>query len=218
MKAHMPETFSPELVFVDGENFSRLDIAGLSGRFDGAHCLLYQTTAAAKKRGYPGFEHVVVPHIGKESVDKCIAMDAVAAWYEGVRRVAIASNDRDYGATALHLKAKFPALQLMLVCDPARVSRSYMERLTACAIKVAPVAENEDVDLFAAQVIEVIYGLERQKTLNLAVLGNALRRRGVDYGRLANELERRNLARRTGRYHVEITDATREAVDRLRGL
>lgn len=177
-----------DVVFVDGENLSRLEVATLCSRFGETSKYIYQTEAAAKKSGYPGFHHVVVPHIGKESVDKVIAMDAVVAWHRGAKKICIVSNDRDFGATALHLKRRFPRLGIMLLCDPRLVSAQYIDELTRFKIDVQPISESPKVDEFAAQVLEVIYELARGDTLSLAELGAQLKARGIEYKHLKKSL------------------------------
>lgn len=188
-------TLSPDAVFVDGENLSRLDIATLSGRFNASRKHLYQTERAARKSGYPGFEHIIVPYIGKESVDKAIAMDAVLALREGARRICIVSNDKDYGATALHLKYRFPNLHITLMCDPAKVSKQYIKELRSNRVHVEPISESRSIDAFAAQVLEVVYELGRQDKLSLAELGAALRARGIEYKKLKRTLIDHNVVK-----------------------
>lgn len=186
-------TLAPDAVFVDGENLSRLDIASLSGRFNASEKKLYQTERAARKSGYPGFEHVIVPYIGKESVDKAIAMDIVMAWHQGAKRICIASNDYDYGATALHLKFRFPKMHITMVCDPARVSRQYIQSLRKQGILVESLSESCEIDAFAARILEVVYELGRRDTLSLAELGAELRARGIEYKKLSKTLAAHNV-------------------------
>jgi len=212
-------TLAFDVVFIDGENISRLDIASLAGRFNGAEKLLYQSECAARKKGYPGFEHVIVPHVGKESVDKVIGMDIVDHWHRGSKRVCIVSNDRDYGATAIHLKYRYPGMHITLLCDPAKVSRQYIEELRRQHIRVEPISEDPDMDRFACQVLETIYHLGRSGKLDLTELGIELRARGVEYKKLKKELIKHNVAKNTpcdpSDNHVELSEAAEEAIRRL---
>lgn len=183
-----------DIMFVDGENMSRKDIACLAFETqDIPKRLIYQSDAAAKKAGYPGFEHVVVPRIGKESVDKNIAMDAVSAWYNGARSIVLVSNDKDYGATALHLKARFPDISITVVYDETRVSARYIDELKRRNVATASLTEDVDLDDFACQVLDVIHELGYKNELNLARLGIELRTKGIEYGRLKNELVKHGL-------------------------
>lgn len=188
-------TLTPDAVFVDGENLSRLDIATLTSRFKASIKHIYQTDRAARKSGYPGFEHIVVPYIGKESVDKVIAMDAILALREGAKRICIVSNDKDYGATALHLKYRYPQVHITLMCDPAKVSKQYIKELRANRVNVEPISESRDIDVFAAQVLEVVYELGRQDKLSLAELGAQLRARGIEYKKLKKALIEHNVVK-----------------------
>lgn len=212
-------SLTPDVVFIDGENISRLDIASLSGRFEEAARLLYQSECAARKKGYPGFEHVIVPHIGKESVDKVIGMDIVEHWHRGARRICIVSNDRDYGATAIHLKYRYPGMHITLLCDPSKVSQQYMDELRRHHVKVEPISEDPDLDLFACQVLETIYHLGRSGKLDLTELGIELRARGIEYKKLKKELIRHNVAKNVpcdpSDNHIELSDAAEAAIRKL---
>lgn len=178
-----------EALFVDGENVSRLDIACVTDA--SSHIprrYIYQTDAAAKRSGYPGFEHVIIQRIGKESVDKAIAMDIVHAWHTGVRKIAVMSNDYDYGATALHLKARHPEMQVTLICDESKVSAQYLRALRRHRVRIEPLTTNVQLDEFACSVIEAIHELARRNQLNLPMLGMELKRRGIEYKNLKREL------------------------------
>lgn len=183
------ESQGPLTIFVDGENISRKEIASLNCRFpSSARKMIYQSDRAARKQGYPGYEHRVIPWIGKESVDKVIAMDAVAAYFHGVRRIYLVSNDHDYGATALHLKNQFKDLDIGLICDPCRVHTNYIRQMKKAGIRVEATSADVNLDEFACKVLEVIHELWHRGTLNLSRLGDELRRRGIEYKNLRKEL------------------------------
>lgn len=186
---------SGDIMFVDGENMSKLDIACIAYETQKIpKRLIYQTEAAARKSGYPGFEHVIIPRLGKESVDKSIAMDAVTAWHEGARSIVLVSNDRDYGATALHLKMRHPEIQITLVCDESRVSMRYMNELKNRGVQVVSLVDSKPLDDFACSVIEVIHELDCKEELSLSRLGQVLRERGIEYRHLKEDLIKHRVA------------------------
>lgn len=214
-KRVMQEKISGDVMFVDGENVSRLDIACLAFETKGVpKRYIYQTEAAAKKNGYPGFEHVVTPRLGKETVDKSIAMDAVTAWHQGAKSIILVSNDRDYGATALHLKMRYPEIKITLVCDESRVSSRYMEELKSRQINVVSIVDNEPLDDFACQVIEVIHELDKRDQLSLARLGQVLRERGIEYKKLKQDLIKHRVAapRVSGDGEVTLSAAAKRTI------
>lgn len=178
-----------QAVYIDGENISKIDVACLYGRFPvDAVKFIYQSKNVAKKRGYPGFEHVIVPNIGKESVDKVIGMDIVAGYFSGFRHFAIVSNDHDFGATALHLIDRYPDAHMHIICDPARVSGKFVAEMKNGGISVSSISESDALDEFACRVVEVIHDLYHAGRLTLPRLGVELRNRGVSYENLKKDL------------------------------
>ena len=195
------------IVFVDGENISSLDIAYVNGLFTSQPKFIYQTDRACRKRGYPGYVHVIPPRIGKETVDKIIAMDVVDAYHtKACRAVVLVSNDRDFGATAIHLKSRYPDLDITILCDPAKISASYAQHVARADIHMRFLeGEDQALDEFACQVIEVIRELYLQDRLDLPALGAMLRERGVEYKKLKRDLIQHGVIEPGGNFNVVLT-------------
>lgn len=207
----MPKRIETDILYVDGDNLSRLDIRGMNAYIVGAPVKRVYQLEGTAGRAYKGYEQILVPHVGKESVDKVIGMDIVADYFQGVRRVAIASNDRDYVATALHLKAKFHDLHISLVCDPQRAKTEHIRRLARENITMVPLSGSQSVYQFTCQVVEIIHQLAAENRLTMPILGAEMRARGIEYTHLKRDLVRQNiLTPDSDTDHVEVTDVIKQ--------
>ena len=187
---------SMDALFVDGENFGILAIAAMEVVTRHIpHRLVYQGAHIARPHAYPGFELVSVEHIGKEAVDRAITIDATRAADRGARHIALVSNDRDYGATAVHLAQRCPGLRLSIIVDPSRVQVGYLKELKAHGIDVVDITGGEPVDEFSQKVMQAIRHLHHTGQLSLSRLGALLKERGVEYeAPLKQTLIRKNIA------------------------
>lgn len=129
-----------DAVLVDGDNVSRVEVMMLRDAFHDTPIRKFFGGAHQIGWGwFAGMEFVAVPKLGKESVDRAVAMETVRLYIQhNVRSMLLVSHDMDYGDTALHLKSMFDDLQVTIAANPRRVSQEYQETLQDSGVGYQP--------------------------------------------------------------------------------
>lgn len=133
----------PLAVLVDGENMSLTEVMLLQaqGLWDNARIKRHYIGDNQFPASLPAnFEDVRVTHVGKESVDKAIAMDVVRYYFElGIRQYWFVSNDMDYADTATHIIRTFPDVDVTIAANPLRTSHKYGAYLAKHGLHYHPI-------------------------------------------------------------------------------
>lgn len=136
----MSASFQYDAVLVDGDNVSRVEVMLLRNAFHDTPIRKFFGGANQASWGwFGGMEFVAVPKLGKESVDRAVAMESVRLYLQhNVRTLLLVSHDMDYGDTALHLKSMFPDFDITVAASPLRVSQEYQNTLRENSIHYQP--------------------------------------------------------------------------------
>ena len=133
-------SFQYDAVLVDGDNVSRVEVMMLRHAFHDTPIRKFFGGANHINWGwFGGMEFVAVPKMGKESVDRAVAMEAVRLYLQNdVRSLMLVSHDMDYGDTAVHLKSMFGDMDITIAANPSRVGHEYQEKLQECGVHYEP--------------------------------------------------------------------------------
>lgn len=155
----MSASFQYDAVLVDGDNVSRVEVMLLRNAFHDTPIRKFFGGACQLNWGwFGGMEFVPVPKIGKESVDRAVAMEAVRLYLQNdVRTLLLVSHDMDYGDTALHLKSMFPDFDITIAASPRRVGLEYQNTLRENDIHYQPLFDIQRPALMAK-----LFGLHQQ--------------------------------------------------------
>lgn len=155
----MSASFQYDAVLVDGDNVSRVEVMLLRNAFHDTPIRKFFGGACQSNWGwFGGMEFVPVPKIGKESVDRAVAMEAVRLYLQNdVRTLLLVSHDMDYGDTALHLKSMFPDFDITIAASPSRVGVEYQNTLRDNDIHYQPL-----FDLQRPALMAKLFGLHQQ--------------------------------------------------------
>lgn len=151
-------------VFVDGENMSLTEVMLLQaqGLWDNAMIKRHYVGDNQFPASLPAnFEDIRVTHVGKESVDKAIAMDVVRYYFElGIRNFWFVSNDMDYADTATHIQRTFPDVNVTIAANPLRTGYRYGSYLAKHGLHYHPI-KSAHQEALLTKVNEVINELEQ---------------------------------------------------------
>lgn len=151
-------------VFVDGENMSLTEVMLLQaqGLWDKAMIKRHYVGDNQFPASLPAnFEDIRVTHVGKESVDKAIAMDVVRYYFElGIRNFWFVSNDMDYADTATHIQRTFPDVNVTIAANPLRTGYRYGSYLAKHGLHYHPI-KSAHQEALLTKVNEVINELEQ---------------------------------------------------------
>lgn len=163
MKKPENNNLEPLAVFVDGENMSLTEVMLLQaqGLWDKAMIKRHYVGDNQFPASLPAnFDDIRVTHVGKESVDKAIAMDVVRYYFElGIRKYWFVSNDMDYADTATHIIRTFPDVEVTIAANPLRTSHRYGAYLARHGLNYHPIKSAHQEHLLS-KVNEVINDLE----------------------------------------------------------
>lgn len=136
---------------VDGDNVSRVEVMMLRDAFHDTPIRKFFGGAQQVGWGwFAGMEFVPVPKLGKESVDRAVAMETVRLYLQNnVRSILLVSHDMDYGDTALHLRSMFDDLHVTIAANPRRVSQEYQETLQENGVGYQPLFDLQQPLLMA---------------------------------------------------------------------
>lgn len=200
-----PRTHSA--VLVDGENVSRLDLMLLNDDICEHAVRRYYTTftmrpAKLECTWYP-FELVQTPRIGKESVDRIVAMEMVDLVYQGVTNFFLVSNDYDFGDTAAHFKRMYPDLNVTIVADPSRISDEYPGKLDEAGVGFMEFSDQMVADL-AMRAVSLLREHTRGYRVSLHEVARVFREYGFPFqrGTLTRVVSGLGLEVEDGKVHV----------------
>lgn len=204
----MPDRpFPTTAVLVDGENVSRLDLMLLHDEICERGVRRYYTTVTVRPAKlealrYP-FELIQTPRIGKESVDRVVAMEMVDLAYQGVTDFYLVSNDYDFGDTAAHFKRMYPGVNVTIVADPTRISEEYPGKLKDAGVGLMESMDQPVAEL-AIQALSLLREHTRGHRVPLAWVGRVFREYGFPFhkGALAQDVERLGFRVDDGKVHV----------------
>ena len=165
-------------VLVDGDNVSRVEVMMLRHAFHDTPIRKFFGGANQVNWGwFGGMEFVPVPKMGKESVDRAVAMESVRLYLQhDVRCLLLVSHDMDYGDTALHLKSMFSDLDITIAANPSRVGIEYQEKLQDNAIHYQPLFDLQRPALMARmfELHQQLAALHPQGLVRIEEMGSAL--------------------------------------------
>ena len=178
IKTHNPEQNdrSKLAIFIDGENMSLTEVMLLQaqGLWENAKVKRHYVGDNQFPASLPAdFEDIRVTHVGKESIDKAIAMDTVRFYFEsGLREFWFVSNDMDYADTATHILRTFSDVEITIAANPLRTSHRYGSYLSKHGLHYHPI-KSEHQEHLLMKVNEVINELEKDgkklDMLNLSI-------------------------------------------------
>lgn len=190
-------------VLVDGENVSRVDLMLLDDSICRNALRRYYTAVSERPvkldcAWYP-FELVQIPRIGKESVDRVVAMEMVDLAHGGIDLFYLVSNDYDFGDTAAHFKRMFPKVDVVIVADPARISADYPQKLAEQNIGFVEFSDEMIQDL-AMKAMSLLSAHVRGNSISLHTVARVFREHGFPFqkGSLGKDLQRMGFALRDG--------------------
>lgn len=151
---------------------------------------------------YP-FELVQTPRIGKESVDRVVAMEMVDLAYQGVTDFYLVSNDYDFGDTAAHFKRMYPGVNVTIVADPTRISEEYPGKLEGAGVGIME-SSDPAVSELAIRALSLLREHTRGYRVPLAWVGKVFSEHGFPFhrGALAKDVERMGFRVEDGKVHV----------------
>jgi hypothetical protein len=190
-----PKPFPTSAVLVDGENVSRMDLMLLTDEICKHAVRRFYTTvtvrpAKLESLRYP-FELVQTPRIGKESVDRVVAMEMVDLAYQGVTDFYLVSNDYDFGDTAAHFKRMYPGVNVTIVADPTRISEEYPGKLEDAGVGIME-SMDQSVSELAIRALSLLREHTRGYRVPLSWVGKVFCEHGFPFhkGALAKDVER----------------------------
>ena len=149
---------------VDGENMSLTEVMLLQaqGLWDNASIKRHYIGDNQFPASLPAdIDDIRVTHVGKESVDKAIAMDVVRFYFErGIREFWFVSNDMDYADTATHILRTFDDVKITIAANPLRTSHKYGAYLQKHKLTYHPIKSIHQEKLLA-KVNHVLNELEK---------------------------------------------------------
>lgn len=170
-----------DAALVDGDNVARVEVMMLKDALVNTPVRKFFGGAAIAGWGWFGnMDFVCVPKIGKESVDRAIAMEAVRLYLlNDVRKLLLVSHDMDYGDTAIHLKNMFPDMQITIAANPRRISEEYRIALDTNDIRYTPLFDLQKPLLTAKlySLYETLAAKNPCEMVTLEAMGDALRLR-----------------------------------------
>lgn len=176
------------ILFVDGDNIPLSDLITLSQKFSNFEKLFYINRPL--KHSYQehlitmGYKFMEVFHLGKESVDKAIAMDATAAVITHHAHIVLVSNDKDFGDTAAHIKNRHPQTPVSLVLDLTATTAHYVDAVSLTGVTVVSILDTAiHLPNFHNTILQIIKTLVLQNKLSLSEIGTALKNKGIKYPR-----------------------------------
>ena len=204
----MPDQPLPtSAVLVDGENVSRMDLVLLHDDICEHAVRRYYTTVTVRPAKlealrYP-FELVQTPRIGKESVDRVVAMEMVDLAYQGVTDFYLVSNDYDFGDTAAHFKRMYPGVNVTIVADPTRISEEYPGKLEDAGVGIME-SSDQSVSELALRALGLLREHTRGHKVHLSWVGKVFSEHGFPFhkGALAKDVERLGFQVEDGKVHV----------------
>lgn len=171
-------SFQYGAVLVDGDNVSRVEVMMLRHAFHDTPIRKFFGGANQINWGwFGGMEFVAVPKMGKESVDRAVAMESVRLYLQNdVRSLLLVSHDMDYGDTALHLKSMFSDLDITIAANPARVGLEYKDKLHEHGIHYQPLFDLQRPALMARmfELHQELAAQHPQGLVRIEEMGSAL--------------------------------------------
>jgi hypothetical protein len=149
------------------------------------------------------FELVQTPRIGKESVDRVVAMELVELVYQGVTNFFLVSNDYDFGDTAAHFKRMFPDLNVTIVADPSRISDEYPGKLDEAGVGFMEFSDQMVTEL-ALRAISLLREHTRGYKVSMHEVARVFREHGFPFprGALTKMVSGLGLEVEEGKVHV----------------
>ena len=150
-----------DALLVAGTHIYRADVMMLSKALE--QCPIRKIFGGSHEESggwFGNLDFVRVPPVGKYTMDRTIAMEAVRLHLaQGVKHILLASPRSWMGDAAIQLRQQFPALQISLAVNRATLDAAVQAKLDAAGITSDPILETTR-PLVAAQLLGIFRALQ----------------------------------------------------------